>query len=517
MGQYQAAIQNPKHVFSDPDLQQATVEMTQLGTPRPRSGGFAVTYKMSKAGNSWAVRCFHREVHDRRERYQAISKFLAPQSGGEFAEFSFQDRGILIDNQQYPIVKMAWVDGPTLGNYVAQHVHDASVLSSIEAGFRRLLNRTEQLQIAHGDLQHGNVIVEQGKVRLVDYDGMFVPGMQPVRSAELGHVNYQSPLRTEEDFGPGVDRFSGVVISLALQAIRERPDLWDTYSTGENLLFQRSDFVDPEGSPLLADLRSIPKIAPLVDQFALLCRLPITHIPTVDDFLNQRLVIDASGTVSLVGSRIRLRQYDALEAVAVQDLIAREGDVIEVVGFVTNAEFKEARGGQPYAMIDFGNWRQGCFRLILWSEALDLLKEEGRNLNEYRGEWVSVAGLMQTWQSWNNLVPQIIVNAPTEINVLAGEREARKILREAKADYVVTQSVEQPVQDRNSVIRAKLGTMAAVTPAVADTIRSGGERVSQNVAAAAPQSSPAPAIEQKSLNQTLRDRLRIFGRKGPAE
>jgi GGDEF domain-containing protein len=35
---------------------------------------------------------------------------------------------------------------------------------------------------------------------LIDYDGVFIPGLQGLRSIELGHPNYQHPQRNVKDY-----------------------------------------------------------------------------------------------------------------------------------------------------------------------------------------------------------------------------------------------------------------------------------------------------------------------------
>jgi hypothetical protein len=49
--------------------------------------------------------------------------------------------------------------------------------------------------LAHGDLQHGNVLLMPGSrstslaFKLIDYDGMFVPALADQPSGEVGHPN----------------------------------------------------------------------------------------------------------------------------------------------------------------------------------------------------------------------------------------------------------------------------------------------------------------------------------------
>src|SRR5438034_11486371 len=66
--------------------------------------------------------------------------------------------------------------------------------------------------MAHGDLQHGNILVRGGSIHLVDYDGMWVPALKGRHATETGHRAYQHPERSEQDYGQEIDRFSVLVI-----------------------------------------------------------------------------------------------------------------------------------------------------------------------------------------------------------------------------------------------------------------------------------------------------------------
>src|SRR2546430_4647189 len=55
-------------------------------------------------------------------------------------------------------------------------------------------------QVAHGDLQHGNILVRGGSIQLVDYDGMWVPALKGRHATEIGHRAYQHPERSEQDY-----------------------------------------------------------------------------------------------------------------------------------------------------------------------------------------------------------------------------------------------------------------------------------------------------------------------------
>jgi hypothetical protein len=111
-------------------------------------------------------------------------------------------------------------------------------------------------QVAHGDLQHGNIIVQNGTLRLVDLDGMFVPSMSLPNSSEIGHRHYQHPLRDKFFFNNDLDNFSALVIYISLISLAERPDLWKRFHD-ENLVFTCHDFLSPSSSPAFAEIKKI--------------------------------------------------------------------------------------------------------------------------------------------------------------------------------------------------------------------------------------------------------------------
>jgi hypothetical protein len=64
-----------------------------------------------------------------------------------------------------------------------------------------LASRLREAGVAHGDLQHGNVLLvpatdtDRLSLKLVDYDGMFVPALTGAQTGEVGHPAYQHPQR----------------------------------------------------------------------------------------------------------------------------------------------------------------------------------------------------------------------------------------------------------------------------------------------------------------------------------
>ncbi|MBY0552169.1 MAG: hypothetical protein K2W95_33120 [Candidatus Obscuribacterales bacterium] len=261
---YNEALQNLATCFADPELNEGAVELNALGLPRPNSGAFASVYKVTSGNKSYAVRCFLLNIRDMEERYRHISQFVMNDNLPHTVAFEFQKRGVLVRGQWFPILKMDWVEGRTLERYIEDNLEDSRKLSAVLRKFEEMCAALESEGVAHGDLQHGNILVpSDSELRLVDYDGMYVPSMAGLESNELGHRNYQHPRRSREHFGPFLDNFAKWSIYLSLLALTEAPSFYRLCQAGADcLLLRKEDYELPaesqtirilmqNGSPLL--------------------------------------------------------------------------------------------------------------------------------------------------------------------------------------------------------------------------------------------------------------------------
>ena len=303
---YNEAIQNPKFCFHDPELQRGQPAVNALGLPWPRSGNHADVYKLEcPHGQTWAVKCFTREVHNLRRRYQSISDHLRQTTLPAMVDFQYQDEGIRIHGQWYPIVKMRWVDGLTLNELLREHADKPQVLERLAQLWLRLAQEMRQARIAHGDLQHGNVLLVPGatagtlRLRLVDYDGLVVPALTQVPSGEVGHPNYQHPQRLREGtYDAEVDRFAHLVIYTTIRCVglAGRP-LWERFDNGENFLFREQDFQQPDQSPLFRELNDLndPEAKALVGHLLLASAGPLDRVPLLDEIIVNGTVQSLTG------------------------------------------------------------------------------------------------------------------------------------------------------------------------------------------------------------------------------
>ena len=282
---YSEAVQYPKTAFSENELQQGKPELNQLGLPRPRSGQFATVYKILCGKRNWAVRCFLNPVSDQQERYAAISAHLAKAQLAYLVQFSFLRQGIRVGQQTYPILKMEWVEGEPLIPFIERNLRNPTALLSLASRWLEMTKTLGRFSIAHGDLQHGNVLVLNGDLKLVDYDGMFVPNLSGKTSRELGQRNYQHPLRTEFDYGPNLDNFSSWVVYISLIALALQPQLWSQFRGGDEcLVFRKEDFENPERSIIFGTLARVSddRLRSAVALFRSLIDLGPQDVPSLD-------------------------------------------------------------------------------------------------------------------------------------------------------------------------------------------------------------------------------------------
>jgi WD40 repeat protein len=294
---YNEAVQSPRSSFSDPELKAGEVVPGPLGLPLPRSGNFADVYQIRGAdGRMWALKCFTRPAAKLRDRYLAIDAHLRTAQLPFNVGFEFLPEGVRIRGLWYPALKMEWVEGLQLNTFVRQSLDRPDHLGAVLGLWVRLCKRLREARIAHADLQHGNVLLVPGttaqrlKLRLIDYDGMWVPALAGNPSDEAGHPNFQHPARLQQrTYTADVDRFPHLVIGCALRAlaVAGKP-LWDKFDNGDNLLFKEADFRDPANSKLLRALWEIddPTVTNLVALLVVCSTRPIGDTPWLDEVIS---------------------------------------------------------------------------------------------------------------------------------------------------------------------------------------------------------------------------------------
>ncbi len=440
--EYQAALQHPSRCLVPLGLQQCEAESDLWGLPRVRSGGFALTYKLTDGKSTYALRCFHRHVADRAERYASINRYIQKARVDYLEAIQYIPEGITIKGVHYPITFMKWVEGETLESYVIRHLDQPAALAKLAAQFFQMVLDLEHRKITHGDLSHQNIMVRDSKLVLVDYDGMNVPEMKQQQSCEIGNPHFQHPGRDETIFDLTTDRFSSIVIYLAIKALAIDSKFWFNYETGgEGLLFRRADFEHPWQSPLLQEMETIASLNRDVRQFRQMCLMDVRQVPRLEEFVNG-LGLEFFDTVADAGNAEPERTI-VLDAQKKYLFTPRLGEIVTVVGKIEEIFSGMSRDKVPHVFLNFGNWKLKCFTVVLWDEALNLLHDIGGDPLDYQDKWVSVTGLITSFKRR----PQMIINTPFDIEILDEERVKQKIAASSPFWFVrKTSTVSTPVK-----------------------------------------------------------------------
>jgi hypothetical protein len=292
-------LQNPKVAFRDPELRKCRVEKDAMNQPRPWSGAFAVVYKGidEEQMRPFAIRIFTTESPERRERYDLINEYLKSKKPACLVDFEFRENSVRSagDGKWYPMILMDWVQGDTLFDWVRARAlsGDREALSRVAGQWIELVRDLADAQIAHGDLQHANVMVNDwGELKLVDYDGMCVPALVGRRNLEIGVEPYQHPQRNESTrLSPSLDNYSALVIYVALRAVAADPGVWLKYVEQpghDKLLFRSDDLRSPAGSALCQELRNSPdaEVRELFERLVQAGNGPIEQVPALTEITN---------------------------------------------------------------------------------------------------------------------------------------------------------------------------------------------------------------------------------------
>ncbi len=329
---YLESLQEPKHSFDSQELRDSTVATDLFGLPRVTSGNFASVYEITtQESKKWALRCFVRQVSGQQGRYAMLSQYLAGVKVPWLVAFDYIPKGVLVQSEWFPVVKMEWINGLPLNQYLEEHHADLAKLNSLAEQWRKLIVDLGQNNLAHGDLQHGNIMVtSKHELRLVDYDGMYCPAFGKGRSPELGHANFQHAARTEEDYDETLDRFSALVIYLSFLAIAADPSLWKTFQSGDNLIFHADDLKHPNYTQIWRSLERSPstEVVMLTRFLGRCCCAPADAIPTLEDICKA----SATGALASLGLVSHKKQPStALPEYLLEEVAGAASDVAQGV------------------------------------------------------------------------------------------------------------------------------------------------------------------------------------------
>lgn len=233
--------------------------------PVVSAGGNATVFKVTdKTDNEFALKLFAEEIEGRFQRLSTISNYINESKLMFFTHFKFVQGLIYVEmpgNAEeecyFPGIVMNWIAGDTLDIKIKDLVKSNSrnQIKKIAENFRDIGISLLENEIAHGDLKLSNIIVgNSGQLFLIDYDGMYLPELKGKQSFENGTQSYQHPKRTQAHFDSTIDHFSILNIYLSLLVLSEKPELFEKYNDGDNIIFTKEDFENPDSSDLFKEL-----------------------------------------------------------------------------------------------------------------------------------------------------------------------------------------------------------------------------------------------------------------------
>lgn len=267
------------------------------------SGGFTVVYPYVVNNEKWAFRCWHASMGNVRTRFEIISKIMQSSKANYLSEFVYVNEGIVINEHVYPVTRMKWVDGITIKDYICANKSSKAKLTRLAENFLKMVQDMHHRRFAHGDLQHGNIIVnDKSDLFLIDYDSFYCPELKGVADIIHGLPDYQHPSRKLNKLSTEkLDYFSELIIYLSILGISEKPSLVDKYKikNSEHLLFTAEDFKNLKQSAIYKDLFNLSNtinklLLVLVDY---LKEININSLKPFYEYLNKSTIVKKNNKI----------------------------------------------------------------------------------------------------------------------------------------------------------------------------------------------------------------------------
>ena len=256
------SIENKNVLVLDEHAKNGTFKRDAKNRLIAYTGGFSVVFPYETTdGKTWAFRCWHSDISNSKKRYETIAKYIRKAQFDFLCDFDYIEKGINVDGVIYPTTRMRWIDGITIKDYIYQNKDSKKTLTVLAENFLKMAHALHEKSLAHGDLQHGNILVDLNhNLHLVDYDSFYCPKLKGEADTVIGLPDYQHPSRTgNKPVTEKIDYFSELIIYISILAIAENPSLADKYKIkdADRLLFSKNDFADLKNSDIYKDIHSL--------------------------------------------------------------------------------------------------------------------------------------------------------------------------------------------------------------------------------------------------------------------
>ncbi len=258
------AVENKNALVLDEHAKNGTFKKDARGRLIAYAGGFSVVFPYETInGEKWAFRCWHADISNSKKRYEIISDAIKKAQLSFLCDFEYVEKGINVEGSIFPTTRMRWIEGITIKDYICQYRESKIVLEELAENFLQMTKEMHSQSLAHGDLQHGNILVSADHLlHLVDYDSFYCPRLKGEPDTVTGLPDYQHPARQRNKaVSEKLDYFSELIIYLSIRAIAEAPSLIDKYKVedADHLLFAKEDFEDIKNSQIYNDILSLGK------------------------------------------------------------------------------------------------------------------------------------------------------------------------------------------------------------------------------------------------------------------
>jgi serine/threonine protein kinase len=258
------AIKNSDIFLKIPELKGAKPKLNSNGSPFVYVGGFNMVFQLEHQKKNWAFRVWHVPMGKQIDRYRKISKYLSENNLSYFADFIYDERGILVNGIFLDTIRMEWLEGKLLKTYIEENLTNKLKLTNLASNFLEMCKSLRENQISHGDLQEGNILIDRNdRIKLVDYDSVCIPQIEGEKELITGLKGYQHPSRFKNGkTSLKSDYFSELVIYLSILAFAEKPNLWKKLKVNETqyLLFDETDFENFELSDIYNELTKMSNL-----------------------------------------------------------------------------------------------------------------------------------------------------------------------------------------------------------------------------------------------------------------
>jgi serine/threonine protein kinase len=255
------AVKNLDVFLKVQELKGAKPRLNSNGNPFVFTGGFNMVFQLDHQNKKWAFRIWHVPIGENKDRYRKISKYLSEKKLPYFADFIFDEKGILVNGKLMDTIRMEWLEGKLLKEFIEDNLSNKAKLTKLANELFEMFKTLRENKISHGDLQEGNILIDSsGKLKLVDYDSVCIPEIEGQKELVTGLKGYQHPSRFKKsEASLKADYFSELIIYLSILALSENSKLWEKYKVKDTsyLLFSESDFEDFENSEIYNDLQKL--------------------------------------------------------------------------------------------------------------------------------------------------------------------------------------------------------------------------------------------------------------------